>query len=136
LWSAGFVVEDLDGGGVQKSKSHVDLILNLVDARESQYALDPVVPKSRNVVVEKGEVFEFDISGAAIETFSLGTLQNTLTESPDNHFRFEPGDFGEGLDPGVYPITFDVQEGENASSYLTLNFIVPDPNADRKSTRL
>src|SRR5690606_3392895 len=24
---------------------------------------------------------------------------------------------------------FDVQEGENASSYLTLNFIVPDPNA-------
>ncbi|HEY8518949.1 MAG TPA: putative Ig domain-containing protein [Gammaproteobacteria bacterium] len=130
LYSAGFVVEDLENDGVTvRSKTHVDLILNLVDDSASDYTVDPRVPKTRNVVVPKGEVFEFDITGAAIDTTSLGSLQGTLTEPTDNHFRFEPGDIGSGLDPGTYPVTFDVQEGGKASSYLTINFIVPDPDA-------
>ncbi|KAB7623960.1 outer membrane beta-barrel protein [Alkalilimnicola sp. S0819] len=129
LYSAGFVVEDLAGDGSVRSKTHVDLIFNLVDAQASSYTLDPRVPSTGNVVVQKGDSFEFDISGAAIDTISLGDIQGALTEPSENRYRFEPGEFGTGLEPGTYPITFDIQEAGKASSYATINFIVPDPDA-------
>jgi len=133
LYSAGFVAEDVDESGVEKSKAHVDMILELVPESVTDFNQPANVPETNNVIVEKGDTFSFDIDGTAIETESLGDIQGALTESPADTFTFDPGAEGEGLRPATYPVTFEVRDtgGTQANNYLVLNFIVPDPNAPR-----
>ena len=133
LYSIGIVAEDVDSTGSILSKSHVDFILDLQDKPAVAYTPSANIPDSRNIIVEKGSSFSFSITGAAIETSSLGDIQGALTEPTEGNFTFAPGAVGAGLDPGTYPITFEILDtGGNATkSYLILNFIVPDPNAPK-----
>jgi len=131
LYSAGIVAEDLDATGVIKSKSHVDFILYLQNKKAVQFETSDQVPETRNVIVEKGTTYSFDVTGTAIETTSLGDVQGALTESAETQgsFTFDPA----ALDPAAYPITFEIRDTTNTAtkSYLILNFIVPDPDAPR-----
>ncbi len=135
LYSAGFIAEDLDINGNAKSKSHVDLILSLENQKGTTFTTGDNIPESRTIIVEKGGSFEFSIIGDAVDTTSLGNLQGALTEGVEGNFTFAPGNIGDNvdLDPGTYPITFEVRDNDDAraTSYLTLNFIVPDPNAPK-----
>ncbi|MAM00175.1 MAG: thrombospondin type 3 repeat family protein [Alteromonadaceae bacterium] len=131
LYSAGIVAEDLDSTGVIKSKSHVDFILYLQNKKAVQFTTSANVPETRNVIVEKGTTFSFDVTGTAIETTSLGDVQGALSESAQTAgtFTFDPA----ALHPAAYPITFEVRDttATATKSYLILNFIVPDPDAPR-----
>lgn len=140
LYSAGIVAEDVDAVGAVKSKTHVDFILELKNKAAVQF--DPQTditsdsgsfPETRNVRVEKGQSYTFTINASDIDATSLGSLQNTLSESPANTFTFAPGPEGEGLVPGSYPITFLLADSTDvrSDSYLVINFIVPDPYAPR-----
>ncbi|WP_426358659.1 DUF4347 domain-containing protein [Pseudocolwellia sp. HL-MZ19] len=135
LYSAGFIAEDLDSNGDVKSKSHVDLILSLKNQKGVTFTTGDNIPESRTIIVEKGDSFEFSITGDAVDTSSLGNLKGALTEGAEGNFTFAPGNIGDtvDLDPGTYPITFEVRDNDSteATSYLTLNFIVPDPNAPK-----
>ncbi|ACR12880.1 thrombospondin type 3 repeat family protein [Teredinibacter turnerae T7901] len=135
LYSAGIVVEDVRADGTVISKSHVDFILDLQPKAAVPFEVSNNIPESRNVIVEKGDSYNFQITGTAVDVSSLGTLQGTLTESStvDGDFTFAPGAIGTGLDPGTYPITFEIYDTSDArsKSYLILNFIVPDPLAPR-----
>lgn len=133
LYSAGIVVEDVDSGGNVKSKSHADFILELINKPAVAYTPSANIPESRNIIVEKGETFDFSITGVAVDVSSLGDIQGSLTETSEGAFTFDPGAVGSGLDPGTYPITFEIYDTSGAStkSYLILNFIVPDPNAPK-----
>ncbi|WP_018275935.1 putative Ig domain-containing protein [Teredinibacter turnerae] len=135
LYSAGIVVEDVQADGTVISKSHVDFILDLQPKAAVPFEVSNNIPESRNVIVEKGDSYNFQITGTAVDVSSLGTLQGTLTESStvDGDFTFAPGAIGTGLDPGTYPITFEIYDTTDArsKSYLILNFIVPDPLAPR-----
>ncbi|MEX0872091.1 MAG: DUF4347 domain-containing protein [Aquisalimonadaceae bacterium] len=132
LYSAGFVAEDLDEDGNRKSKTHVDLILELVNKAQTEFTA-PAVTETRNVFVRKGESFTMAINGVAINTQSLGNLQNALVESDTDEYTFTPGtaESGVNLSPGNYPVTFEVrsQTGETSNNYLVVNFVVPDPDA-------
>ncbi len=138
LYSAGIVAEDVDAVGATKSKTHVDFILTLVN--KAAVSFNPVTditpatgtfPETRNVRVNKGESYSFAVTATNVDTTSLGNLNNTLTEDPANTFTFTPGGIGSGLDPGSYPITFQLSDSNNArsDSYLVINFIVTDPLA-------
>lgn len=139
MYSGGIVAEDVDAFGVAKSKTHVDFILKLVNKAavefDPQTDIDPAgpdaFPETRNVRVEKGSSYTFAVTASNINTTSLGSLQNTLVESPANTFTFTPGGPGTGLEPGSYPITFQIADGTGvrSDSYLVINFIVPDPDA-------
>jgi large repetitive protein len=138
-YSAGIVAEDVDAVGASKSKTHVDFILTLLN--KAAVDLDPTTdivpsgggtfPETRNVRVNKGDSYTFDVTASNIDTTSLGNLRGALVESPANRFTFTPGAPGTGLDPGSYPITFQLSDNTNArsDSYLVINFIVPDPLA-------
>ena len=131
LYSAGVVAEDLDDNGVIKSKSHVDFILYLQNKKATQFATSGNVPETRNIIVEKGTTYSFDVTGTAIETTSLGDIQGALSEGSEGHFTFDPV----SLTPAAYPITFEIRDTNNATTknYLILNFIVPDPLAPKIS---
>ena len=133
LYSVGIVAEDLDSSGTVKSKTHIDLMLDLLPKAATPVITSPNIPETRNVVVPKGSTFDFTISGAATDTTALGNVQGALTKTSDDNFKFAPGPdpTSYGLDPGTYPITFeiDADDGSTAKSYLVLNFIVPDPDA-------
>jgi hypothetical protein len=141
LYSAGIVAEDVDAFGAAKSKTHVDFILRLENKAAVDF--DPVTdidpagpglfPETRNVRVNKGDSYTFAITASNVDTTSLGSLQGTLTESPANTFTFTPGIPGTGLEPGSYPITFQIADQNNvrSDSYVVINFIVPDPLAPR-----
>ncbi|HEX7048548.1 MAG TPA: tandem-95 repeat protein [Gammaproteobacteria bacterium] len=135
LYSAGIVAEDVDENGHAKSKTHVDLILSLVPKAQTEFTIDASIPETRNVIVEKGTSFSFTIDGTAIDTQSLGDLQGALVETSADNYTFAPGNAGDAidLDPGSYPITFEVRadDGSTGNNYLVLTFIVPDPNAPR-----
>ncbi|MGD8176160.1 putative Ig domain-containing protein [Marinimicrobium sp. ARAG 43.8] len=133
LYSAGIVAEDVDESGNVKSKTHVDLILSLEDKAQVEFDHSAAIPETRNVIVEKGDSFSFNISGTAIDTQSLGTVQGALTEDSPDNYTFDPGPMGTGLDPGSYPITFEVRDQSDSlvNNYLGVTFIVPDPNAPR-----
>lgn len=141
MYSAGIVAEDVDAFGAAKSKTHVDFILTLVNKAavefDPQTDIDPAgpdsFPETRNVRVDKGSSYTFDVTASNIDTTSLGSLQGALVESPANRFTFTPGGPGTGLVPGSYPITFLLSDGTNvrSDSYLVVNFIVPDPDAPR-----
>lgn len=136
LYSGGFVAEDVDENGNVKSKTHVDMIFSLVNAPQTEYSTVGV-PATKNIIVEKGSTASFSISGSAIDTQSLGSVQGALAESTTtaNNYTFDPGPVGSGLDPGSYPITFVIQNTDinttKADDYLILNFVVPDPNAPK-----
>ena len=133
MYSGGIVAEDLDESGNVKSKTHVDFILSLVNKAAVAYTHPSNIPETNNVVVPKGTSFTFDISGVAIETQSLGDLQGALTNPSAGEFTFTPGASGDAVDlePGSYPITFEIRDtgGTSSNSYLVINFIVPDPLA-------
>ncbi len=131
LYSGGIVAEDVDEFGNPKSKSHVDFILDLQPTAAVAFTQSSDIPETNNIRVEKGATYEFSITGSAIETTSLGDIQGALTETTEGNFVFDPGPVGSGLDPASYPITFEISDsnGGLSNSYLTLNFIVPDPNA-------
>jgi hypothetical protein len=133
LYSAGIVAEDVDENGNAKSKTHVDLILSLVPQAQVNFGNSAGIPETGNIIVEKGDSFSFQITGSAIDTQSLGTMQGALTEGSPDSYTFTPGPMGSGLDPGSYPVTFEVRDNNNTRSnnYLGLTFIVPDPNAPR-----
>jgi len=143
MYSGGIVAEDVDAYGVAKSKTHVDFILRLENKAAVDF--DPVThiipldgsefPETRNVRVEKGSSYAFRIDASNVDTTSLGSLQATLVESPANTFTFTPGAPGTGLEPGSYPITFQIADANNLRSdaYLVINFIVPDPLAPKIS---
>lgn len=133
LYSAGIVAEDVDENGNAKSKTHVDLIFNLVPKAQTDFSTSASIPETRNVIVEKGDSFSFDISGSAINTQSLGNVQGALVETTADHYTFTPGPMGSGLDPGSYPITFEIRDstGTKSNNYLVLTFVVPDPDAPR-----
>ncbi len=133
LYSGGIVAEDVDGSGAVKSKTHVDFILDLQPKAATEVTLSANIPETRNIIVDKGTTFAFTISGAATDTTALGDVQGSLSEPTDDNFVFDPGAVGAGLDPGTYPITFEVDanDGSTTKSYVVLNFIVPDPNAPR-----
>ncbi len=133
-YSAGIVVEDVDFTGAQKSKSHVDFILDLQSKAAVGYTPSVNIPSSKTIRVEKGTSFSFDItSGSAINTSSLGDIQGALTEPTESNFVFTPGPDGSGLDPATYPITFEIKDtgGTTTKNYLVLNFVVVDPNAPK-----
>lgn len=131
LYSGGVVAEDVDTVGNTKSKSHVDFILDLQPKASVLFTPPASVPETQNVRVEKGATFAFSITGAAIDTQSLGNVQGALTEPTEGNFVFDPGPVGSGLLPATYPITFEIRDtsGTRSNAYLTINFIVPDPNA-------
>ncbi|WP_353304607.1 Ig-like domain-containing protein, partial [Sessilibacter corallicola] len=131
LYSAGIVVEDLDATGAIKSKSHVDFILDLRAGSAVDFDPPSNVSDSRTVIVEKGSTFSFSISGSSISTVSLGDAQGALTETSPDNYTFDAGAVGNPVDPGVYPITFEIDDttGSNTKSYYTINFVVPDPDA-------
>lgn len=131
LYSGGIVAEDVDEFGNPKSKSHVDFILDLQPTAAVAFTQSSDIPETNNIRVAKGTTYEFSITGSAIETTSLGDVQGALTETTEGNFVFDPGPVGSGLDPATYPITFEISDsnGGLSNSYLTLNFIVPDPNA-------
>ncbi|WP_039916943.1 putative Ig domain-containing protein [Cellvibrio mixtus] len=133
LYSAGIVAEDVDENGQVKSKTHVDLIFNLVNKAQVTFSNPVGVPRTRNVIVDKGSSYSFSITGSAIDTQSLGSIQGALTEPTPDQYLFTPGAMGTGLDPGSYPITFEVRDsnGNRSNNYLGITFIVPDPNAPR-----
>jgi len=133
LYSAGIVVEDVDSNGNVKSKSHIDFLLNLINKPAVAFTPGVAIPQSRNIIVEKGDTFAFTITGTAVDVSSLGDVQGALTESSEGNFVFDPGMVGAGLNPGTYPITFEVLDttGSATKSYLILNFIVPDPRAPK-----
>ncbi|HEY8939718.1 MAG TPA: cadherin-like domain-containing protein, partial [Cellvibrio sp.] len=133
LYSAGIVAEDVDENGQVKSKTHVDLIFNLVNKAQVTFTNPVGVPRTRNVIVDKGSSYSFSITGTAIDTQSLGSIQGALTEPTPDNYLFTPGAMGSGLDPGSYPITFEVRDsnGNKSNNYLGITFIVPDPNAPR-----
>ncbi len=133
LYSAGIVAEDVDENGQVKSKTHVDLIFNLVNKAQVTFANPTGIPRTRNVIVDKGSSYSFAITGSAIDTQSLGSIQGALTEPTPDNYLFTPGAMGTGLDPGSYPITFEVRDsnGNRSNNYLGITFIVPDPNAPR-----
>jgi Cadherin-like/Cadherin domain/Putative Ig domain len=133
LYSAGIVVEDIDANGNVKSKSHADFILDL-QAKGAVQFTSPGIPTSRNIIVEKGSSYSFSLASTVpINTASLGNVSGALIESPADTFTFVPGPIGAGLNPGTYPITFEVDATSNATTknYLMLNYIVPDPNAPK-----
>lgn len=133
LYSAGVVAEDVDENGQVKSKTHVDLIFSLVNKSQVTFTFPPGIPETRNVIVDKGSDYAFNVAGAAIDTQSLGTIQGALTEPTADNYLFTPGPMGSGLDPGSYPITFEVRDNTRVKSnnYLGITFIVPHPNAPR-----
>jgi len=141
LYSAGIVAEDVDAYGTPKSKTHVDFILRLENKAAVAFNpttdIDPTgpeqFPETRNVRVNKGDSYTFKVTAAGIDTTSLGNLQGSLVESPANTFTFAPGAPGSGLEPGSYPITFQLSDATDtrSDSYLVINFIVPDPDAPR-----
>ncbi|GAA3946297.1 hypothetical protein GCM10022278_01850 [Allohahella marinimesophila] len=130
LYSAGVVAEDVDSNGVNKSKSHVDFILYLQPKKAVTFSTSSNIPETRNVIVEKGSTYTFEVNGTAIETTSLGNVRGALTETgTEGEFIFDPLN----LDPAAYPVTFEIRDtsGATTKSYLILNFIVPDPDAPR-----
>ncbi len=131
-YSGGIVAEDVDESGNPKSKTHVDFILDLRNRAAIEFSTTDV-PETRNIVVEKGDTATLEVSGTAIETTSLGSIQGALTEGADGVFTFDPGVDGAGLVPASYPITFEIQDETDTrtKNYLVVNFIVPDPNAPR-----
>lgn len=135
LYSGGIVAEDLDTTGSVKSKSHVDFIFDLQPKAAVTFTPSSNIPETRNVRVEKGTTYSFDLTGAAIDTQSLGDVQGALTEPTEGNYVFDPGPVGSGLNSGSYPITFEIRdtEGTQGNSYLTINFIVPEPNAPQIS---
>ncbi|MFT5815297.1 MAG: hypothetical protein ACI9VT_003069, partial [Psychroserpens sp.] len=135
LYSVGFVAEDVDISGNAKSKSHVDLILDLQNKQGVIYVADASIPDSRNVIVAKGTSYSFSLTGKAVNVTSLGQLDGALTEPSEGNFTFTPGNVGDAIDltAGTYPLTFEVRDTTNTfvTSYLILNFIVPDPNGPK-----
>lgn len=133
LYSGGIVAEDLDENSIVKSKTHVDFIFYLQNKKSVGFELVGAIPNTRNVTVEKGKSFTFDIQGSSINSTSLGTVNGALTESSSqqDRYTFAPGAVGEGLSPGSYPITFEISDstGTDSKSYQVINFIVPDPEA-------
>ncbi|PQJ61595.1 L-type lectin domain-containing protein [Photobacterium angustum] len=128
LYSAGIVVEDYDDQGNMKSKTHYDIMWELKGAAEiADYSGYP----SDEVVVKKGNSYSFTVTGTNIEVLSLGDINGALTEPTPNTFTFTPGPVGTGLDPGIYPMTFQVIDttGTYVDSYFTVTYIVPDPRA-------
>ncbi|WP_419244284.1 GEVED domain-containing protein [Photobacterium leiognathi subsp. mandapamensis] len=128
LYSAGIVVEDYDDQGNMKSKTHYDIMWELKGAAEiADYSGYP----SDEVIVKKGNSYTFTITGTNIEVISLGDINGALTEPTPNTFTFTPGPVGSGLDPGIYPMTFQVVDttGTYVDSYFTVTYIVPDPRA-------
>ena len=133
LYSGGIVAEDVDSSGNIKSKSHVDFILELINKPAVAFTPSGNIPDSRNIIVEKGNTYNFSITGTSVDVSSLGNIQGALTEPTEGNFVFDPGAVGSGLDAGTYPITFEVFDttGNSTKSYLILNFIVPDPRAPK-----
>ncbi|BES70062.1 hypothetical protein RE428_10800 [Marinobacter nanhaiticus D15-8W] len=129
LYSAGVVAEDVDSNGVIKSKSHVDFILYLQNKKAVQFTTSDNVTETRNIIVEKGTTYTFDVNGTAIESTSLGDVQGALSEGTEGQFTFDPAD----LLPAAYPITFEIRDTTDSftKNYLILNFIVPDPDAPK-----
>ncbi|WP_305372398.1 L-type lectin domain-containing protein [Photobacterium leiognathi] len=128
LYSAGIVVEDYDDQGNMKSKTHYDIMWELKGAAEiADYSGYP----SDEVVVKKGDSYTFTVTGTNIEVISLGNINGALTEPTPSTFTFTPGPVGSGLDPGIYPMTFQVVDttGTYVDSYFTVTYIVPDPRA-------
>ncbi|PSU58499.1 hypothetical protein CTM75_16775 [Photobacterium phosphoreum] len=127
LYSAGIVVEDVDNNGVIKSKTHFDVLFNLVDK--------PVVNfmafTDSEVIVKKGDSYTFNVTGTNINVMSLGDISGALVETGVDEFTFTPGPVGTGLDPGIYPMTYQVVDTTNnyVHGYFTVTYIVPDPNA-------
>ena len=133
LYSAGFVAEDLDESGNVKARTHIDLILELTDERPVAYEAD--VPETSKIFVDKGDTHDlaFSTPAGVIDTQSLGDVQGALAALDGNEYRFDPGPEGSGLNPGIYPIVFEIrdQDGIRVHSYQIVNFVVPDPRAPR-----
>lgn len=131
LYSAGFVVEDLDINGNVKSKTHVDTILYLQNkAPTVNFQLSDNVPKdTKTVLVDADTPFTFSISGAGITSSNVGNYNNTanqavlLKDANGTDYSFSATD----MLPGTYPINFEIKEAGRIKSYLTINFVVADP---------
>ncbi|MCF2153025.1 hypothetical protein GLP11_03355 [Photobacterium carnosum] len=127
LYSAGIVVEDVDDNGVIKSKTHFDVLFNLVDKPVVSY----IALTDSEVIVKKGDSYTFNVTGTNIDVMSLGDFSGALVETGVDEFTFTPGEVGTGLDPGIYPMTFQVIDTTNnyVHGYFTVTYIVPDPHA-------
>ncbi|MEZ9774997.1 putative Ig domain-containing protein [Vibrio sp. 10N.261.54.A5] len=132
LYSGGFVVEDFDADNAIKSKTHVDLIFYLQDksTTEEFYLSDNIPSETKTITLEDNTPFTFTVDGAGITTENIGNVFNAsnepaLTDNEENQFTFDP----DGLEPGVYPINLSVKESEKIRNYLTINFIIPNPDA-------
>ncbi|OBU17840.1 hypothetical protein AYY19_11895 [Photobacterium aquimaris] len=127
LYSAGIVVEDVDNNGVIKSKTHFDVLFKLVDKPVVNY----IAFTDSEVIVKKGDSYTFNVTGNNIDVMSLGDISGALVETGVDEFTFTPGPVGSGLDPGIYPMTFQVVDTTNnfVHGYFTVTYIVPDPNA-------
>ncbi len=104
LYSAGVVAEDVDENGNVKSKTHVDLILSLINQPQVDFTPPAEIPGTNNIVVEKGSSYSFSIAGTAINTQSLGTLQGALVEVTADNYTFTPGPPGVDWTPVVIPL--------------------------------
>jgi len=130
LYSAGMIAEDLDSAGNVISKSHVDFLLDLRDASVLELTPPIQLSDSRNEFIEKGAVSTFSFDGPGISVVALGDAQGALVETSPNNFTFTAGSIGSPLDPGVYPVTFEVNDDADAytNSYYSVNFIIIDPD--------
>lgn len=127
LYSAGIVVEDVDDNGVIKSKTHFDVLFKLVNKPVVSY----IALTDSEVIVKKGDSYTFNVTGTNVDVMSLGDFSGALVETGVDEFTFTPGEVGTGLDPGIYPMTFQVIDTTNnfVHGYFTVTYIVPDPHA-------
>lgn len=135
LYSAGFVAEDLDIVGNEKSKAHFDVILYLIEGPATEeYAFSEDIPEETKTVIVSSEtplIFAIDgVNGSTVTSTNLGNFRNetgdlVLTSLPSGEYQFNAA----GLASGTYPITFQVEENGKVKAYQTINFVVPDPKA-------
>ena len=131
LYSGGIVVEDFDLLGNMKSRTHYDIMFELIGKAE---IVDFTGHPDSAVVVKKGDSYTFSVTGtngSSIEGINLGDLNGALVETGVDEFTFTPGPVGTGLDLGIYPVTFQVIDptGTYIDNYFTVTYIVPDPMA-------
>ncbi|WP_341503082.1 DUF4347 domain-containing protein [Gallaecimonas sp. GXIMD4217] len=131
LYSAGFVVEDLNNADSVLSKTHVDLILYLQNkAPTVDFTLSDNIPgDTKTVLVDPDTPFNFSISGNNITSSNIGNVRNSngdlaLTrEANGTDYTFNAA----SMLPGTYAINFEVKATGRVKSYLTINFVVADP---------
>ncbi|MEM7555930.1 MAG: DUF4347 domain-containing protein, partial [Cyanobacteria bacterium P01_A01_bin.84] len=122
LYSAGFVVEDLDANGQVKSKSHVDVILDFKNAQLANFTSD--IPSTSTYVLAKGDTQTINFTGSSISTLlAIDILDNSDTSTfnkSNNSFTFNSSN----LDVGVYQAAFQIEQLNNVNAYEVVNFVI------------